>query len=330
MTDATYDAVTPMLVATLDGQWDEARRLATGGLDAATVGHLQGSIAVLGQLARYQGEPASAWEMVQRLHPAGPDTEPGNCHFQHGIALQALAADLALDVGDLELAERWIDAHGRWLAWSGAELWQADNLRLRARRARATSDLATARAHAEAALQRASDPRQPLALLAAHRLLGELDTVASRYHDARAHLDASLALAEACAAPYERALSLLALAELRAAENRRDEAGIALDDARTILAPLGAAPALDRAAALAQRVAASPPAAQAEEYPFGLTAREVEVLRLVAEGLTDPQIAQRLFVSRNTVNSHLRAVYGKLGVNTRAAAARLATERGLA
>ncbi len=68
----------------------------------------------------------------------------------------------------------------------------------------------------------------------------------------------------------------------------------------------------------------------AEEYPFGLTAREAEVLRLAAQGLTDPQIGERLFVSRHTVNAHLRGVFGKLGVNTRAAAARLALDHGLA
>jgi DNA-binding NarL/FixJ family response regulator len=54
------------------------------------------------------------------------------------------------------------------------------------------------------------------------------------------------------------------------------------------------------------------------------------VLRLLDEGLTDLQIAGRLFVSRNTANTHLRAIYGKLDVNTRTAAARLATEHGLA
>jgi DNA-binding NarL/FixJ family response regulator len=54
------------------------------------------------------------------------------------------------------------------------------------------------------------------------------------------------------------------------------------------------------------------------------------VLRLLAEGLTDPQIAARLFVSRSTVATHLRAIYGKLGVNTRAAATRLAAAHGLA
>ncbi|MFN8517555.1 MAG: helix-turn-helix transcriptional regulator, partial [Thermomicrobiales bacterium] len=105
----------------------------------------------------------------------------------------------------------------------------------------------------------------------------------------------------------------------------------ALDHARALLAPLGAAPALARADANAQRLATPPPAARADAAaPLGLTAREAEVLRLVAQGLTDPQIAARLFLSRHTVNSHLKAIYAKLGVNTRAAATRLAADHGLA
>ena len=98
--------------------------------------------------------------------------------------------------------------------------------------------------------------------------------------------------------------------------------------ARAILEPLGAAPALARADALATRLTATPPVAPAA-LPFGLTSREVEVLRLVAEGLTDPQIADRLFVSRHTVNGHLKAIYAKLGVASRAAATRLALDHGL-
>ena len=54
------------------------------------------------------------------------------------------------------------------------------------------------------------------------------------------------------------------------------------------------------------------------------------MLRLLAEGLTDAQIAARLFVSRNTVNSHAKAIFGKLGVSSRAAATRLALAHGLA
>jgi predicted ATPase/DNA-binding CsgD family transcriptional regulator len=67
----------------------------------------------------------------------------------------------------------------------------------------------------------------------------------------------------------------------------------------------------------------------APERPAGLTPREMEVLGLVAEGLTNPQVAQKLFLSPRTVQRHLNSVYRKLGVSSRAAATRLALEHGL-
>ena len=69
--------------------------------------------------------------------------------------------------------------------------------------------------------------------------------------------------------------------------------------------------------------------ARAGRFPADLTSREVEVLRLVAAGLTDAEAAQRLFVSVRTVNAHLRSIYRKLGVSSRAAAGRFAAENGL-
>jgi len=56
-------------------------------------------------------------------------------------------------------------------------------------------------------------------------------------------------------------------------------------------------------------------------YPANLTERETEVLRLLVEGLKDQEIADQLVVSTRTVHAHLRSIYGKLGVNTRTAAA---------
>ena len=64
-------------------------------------------------------------------------------------------------------------------------------------------------------------------------------------------------------------------------------------------------------------------------YPADLTAREVDVLRLVARGLTDAQVAERLVLSPRTVNAHLRSIYGKLNVTSRAAATRYAVEHHL-
>jgi DNA-binding NarL/FixJ family response regulator len=60
-----------------------------------------------------------------------------------------------------------------------------------------------------------------------------------------------------------------------------------------------------------------------------LSKREVEVLRLVVEGLTAPQVAKRMYLSVRTVENHLRSIYGKLNVSTRAAATRIAVEHGL-
>ena len=96
--------------------------------------------------------------------------------------------------------------------------------------------------------------------LAAHRLLGELDTDAGRHEDAARHLADSLALADACEAPYERALTLLAMAELRAATARARRPDALLDEVKAICAPLGAKPPLARADVVATRL------------PSGLTA----------------------------------------------------------
>ena len=71
-----------------------------------------------------------------------------------------------------------------------------------------------------------------------------------------------------------------------------------------------------------------PDPSQKEDKP-GLSDRELEILRLVAQGLTDSQVAERLYVSPRTVGQHLRSIYRKLGVPTRAAAAKVAVERSL-
>jgi DNA-binding NarL/FixJ family response regulator len=73
----------------------------------------------------------------------------------------------------------------------------------------------------------------------------------------------------------------------------------------------------------------APPVAKASTYPDELTPREVEVLRLVAQGLTDAQVAETLVISPRTVNSHLKAIYGKIGVSSRSAATRYALEHTL-
>jgi predicted ATPase/DNA-binding CsgD family transcriptional regulator len=71
----------------------------------------------------------------------------------------------------------------------------------------------------------------------------------------------------------------------------------------------------------------SPPSAP--EHPAGLTSREMEVLGLVAAGMTSAQIAEELFLSTRTVEAHLTSIYHKLGVSSRAGATRFALEHAL-
>ena len=326
ITDTPHGDPTDLPLALLEGRWAAADQLARATLTAATAGHVHGAIVALGVLARHLGAPDAAWARVRELHPTGPATEPGDAYFHHAVAAQALAADLALDAGDLATARDWIAAQGRWLDWSGAALWRSDHHRLQARLAVASGDPAAARAQAEAALARATEPRQPLALLAAQRALGELDVATGRHAAATGHLEAALALADACAAPYERALTLLALAEARYGVGNRDGGRAALTEAQAMVDDLGARPALARAAAVAARLttAAMPPCATP---PLGLTAREGEVLRLVAEGATDAAIAAALSISVNTVHKHVASILAKTGAPNRTAAAAL--RRGL-
>jgi DNA-binding NarL/FixJ family response regulator len=71
------------------------------------------------------------------------------------------------------------------------------------------------------------------------------------------------------------------------------------------------------------------PAAPLPMDEFGLTAREVDVLRLLAEGKTNPEIAETLFISRKTASIHVSHILAKLGVATRVEAAGVAHRAGL-
>ena len=96
---------------------------------------------------------------------------------------------------------------------------------------------------------------------------------------------------------------------------------------------------IEQVLAASERVALSTPTSAGQPstttaktlptYPAGLTAREVEVLRLVAQGLSDAQVAAQLVISPRTVNFHLTSVYGKIGVSSRSAATRYAIEQHL-
>jgi DNA-binding CsgD family transcriptional regulator/tetratricopeptide (TPR) repeat protein len=99
---------------------------------------------------------------------------------------------------------------------------------------------------------------------------------------------------------------------------------------------LGATPAADRVADELRSRGVRPPAARPrrppvadKDNPAGLTPREVEVLRLVAAGFTNPQIAAALYISRKTAEHHVSNILTRLGVATRAEAAAAAVRLGI-
>jgi len=322
---AEYARYPALPLTMLEGRWKEARQVISvlGEYDGhAILRHILSSI--LGPLARYQGERDLAWRLVHKTWPGGPSTEPGDGDVYYTLPLQLLAAELSIDEGDLPAAREWLEAHDRWLSWSGAVLGLSEGEALWARYEVASGNAQEACRRAEQGLAYASDPRQPLAMLAAHRLLGELDTAVGNHEAADQHLQAALDLANACAAPYERALTLLALAELRLVDGNDTDVSILLDEARCICSELGATPAIERAEALAERSRAEP------AYPGGLTQREAEVLGFLAVGRSNRQIAAELFLSERTVERHLTTIYRKIGVRRRTEAMAFALRHGLA
>ena len=135
--------------------------------------------------------------------------------------------------------------------------------------------------------------------------------------------------------PAERAEYERDLADLRS--QLGDVAFVTARDEGYTMTPRQALTALENPIALELLTELNPqtiaftrsPSTKAPGYPAGLTTREVEVLRLVANGLTVIQVADQLVVSPRTVSTHLTSIYNKLGVSSRSAATRFAVEHGL-
>jgi DNA-binding CsgD family transcriptional regulator len=129
----------------------------------------------------------------------------------------------------------------------------------------------------------------------------------------------------------EIALTRLAIAELLLADHPEEqtEAQAHLDFAFEELHVMGMQPALERALRLREDLHGAAAPRPRPAYPGGLSAREVEVLRLVAAGKSNQQIADTLVISLNTVLRHLSHIFAKLGVANRAEAATYASRHGL-
>jgi DNA-binding NarL/FixJ family response regulator len=130
--------------------------------------------------------------------------------------------------------------------------------------------------------------------------------------------------------PYTEARALLGAARAAVAEGDRDEAARHLTRAAELADQVGAPPLAAEIGALAKRaripVAGEPSSGGAR---LGLTAREHEVLRLVADGRSNREIAGELFISAKTASVHVSNILAKLGVASRGEAAAMAHQQNL-
>jgi DNA-binding NarL/FixJ family response regulator len=164
---------------------------------------------------------------------------------------------------------------------------------------------------------------------AASRHLGLLAATMKRWPDAERHFEAALAMnARQGARPalahtqHQYAAMLLA----RNASGDRERAIALLDEALAAAQEMGMAGLAERAAALREEAGRVPGRAH---YPAGLSQREVEVLRLVAAGRGNREIAEALFVSHNTVANHVRSILTKTNTANRTEAAAFAVQHAL-
>jgi DNA-binding CsgD family transcriptional regulator len=148
---------------------------------------------------------------------------------------------------------------------------------------------------------------------------------------ARAYYEQALAVAERIRFRPEVALTRLALAELLAGKGR--DASVEerqhLEFAVAEFAAMAMQPALERAHRALEAHGSQRPAARLPAYPDGLSEREVDVLRLIAAGKTNKEIAEALVISINTVLRHVAHIFEKTGCANRAEAATYAARQGL-
>jgi DNA-binding CsgD family transcriptional regulator len=155
-------------------------------------------------------------------------------------------------------------------------------------------------------------------------------TRADGRHDP-ARWDAACAAWDSLGQPYPAAYALVHAARAAAATGNRDEAAPRLRRAAGLAGQLGARPLTQQIARYARQLRVDLPAASQAAAPtrYGLTEREFEVLRLVADGRGNRDIAAELFISPKTASVHVSNILTKLGVATRTEAAATAHRQGL-
>jgi ATP/maltotriose-dependent transcriptional regulator MalT len=155
----------------------------------------------------------------------------------------------------------------------------------------------------------------------AHKLVFDAEAARARGVLDPAAWDAAAGAWEALGNPYARAQALVHAAEAALADGDHDAADARLRIAAGIAAALGAEPLAEQVAGLLRRTRAPRRGGAEPSAPLGLTPREYEVLRLVAEGRSNRDIAEALFISVKTASVHVSNILGKLEVANRGEAA---------
>ncbi|MBT2517695.1 response regulator transcription factor [Streptomyces sp. ISL-90] len=294
-------------VLQLLGEWDEASAtLAEVCERERRVETLENAYYGLAELHRLTGRRAEAEAAYRRAAELGREVQPGLALLRRdegrmsaaraGIARALEASPLPRARAELLAAQVELEAeHGDWdvAARAAAELREtADAL--------GTPFLEAQADRAEARLLIGTDAGEPALPL----------------------LRSSWSAWRRLEAPYEAAITRVLMGRANHAAGDEEAAQLEFDAARTVLTGLGAVADLDRLERLAAGHARP-------EASAGLTRREVEVLRLVAGGRSNRQIASELFLSERTVARHVSNILGKLGLANRAGATAFAFENGL-
>jgi DNA-binding NarL/FixJ family response regulator len=294
------------------GGWSDAEsvlELSVDDFSSSRPAWVAGPLVALAELRRRQGRPAEAAELLDRAGASNAE--------------QLCRARLALDRGEplsaaelLERLLRQVPAHGK------LERAPALELLVHARIARGELSEATSALEALREVERLVGTT-PLRACA-ERAEGMLAASAGDHERARTSLEDAVDRFEGSGAPYEAALTRIELATSLLALGRSDaarrEAGAALQSLLELSA--------DTEAERARRLVDAGDGRGRVPLPQ-VTARERQVLCLVAEGLTNRQISERLVVSEHTVHRHVTNILRKLDLPSRTAAAAVAVQAGL-
>ncbi|HET8853406.1 MAG TPA: tetratricopeptide repeat protein, partial [Ktedonobacteraceae bacterium] len=291
------------------------------------VEHKKGIAHILSQLAQAlfisQGDQTRVHSLLEEC--LALSRELG---FKEGIAAaQCLFGQLALGQGDLATAHSEVEESVVLYKEMGHRHGTAESLAVLGKVVAAQGDYAAARTLYEESLVLSGELGEKWVIAACLLGLGEVVAAQRQLAWAAQLWGAADALRDAISvsvppielADYERSLS--------AARVHLGERAFAAAWAQgRSMTPQQALAAKGQKPAPPATTIVTPPAA----YPAGLTAREVEVLRLLAAGLTDLQIAEKLILSPRTVHAHISSIYSKLAVTSRSAATRYAIEHHLA